>query len=91
MTEDRKKLQHHLGRLRGVQHQIDEARRKLHERASQQLASIPAVQQHVEDHVARGLGGGPLAQRALRKLLIERARLHHVVLGADGAGDDAGA
>lgn len=86
MKEERDKLLHHLGRLRAVQHQMDEARRKLHERAAEQLDSIPEVQEHIEAHVARGKGGGPLAHRALRKLLVERARLHHVVLGGDDDG-----
>jgi hypothetical protein len=86
VTEDHDKLMKQLGRLRAIQRQLDHARQQLHQKADEQLASIPEVQEHIEAHAARGKGGGPLAHRALRKLIVERARLHHIVQTRDDDG-----
>lgn len=77
---DHEHLLHHLGRLQGIRRQLQDARRQLHEKASAQLESMPAAIDHVGAHVERGQGGGPLAERAHQRLLIERGRLHHLVL-----------
>lgn len=87
MKEDHEKLLQATARLQAVQRQIDDARRQLHERAEEQKTSLEPVKQHVEAHVARGKGGGILAGRALHKLVVEQARLNHIVLTRD---DDPG-
>ena len=91
MKEERDQLIGHLGRLVAVRRQIADARRQIRERASEQAASIPDVQDHVEAHLARDQGGGPLGHRALRKLITERARLHQLLMTDPHGGlDDAG-
>lgn len=79
MKEEHAKLLKHLGRLVAIKRQLDAQRDALHQKAGEQLDSIPEVHDHIAAHVAREAGGGPLAQRALRKVISERARLHHIV------------
>ncbi len=76
----------HLGRLQAIRRQIHHQRMLLHERAGQQLDSMPELIDHVGAHVEREQGGGPLAARAHRRLIVERARLHHLVQTRDDDG-----
>lgn len=83
MKDEHDQLVHHLGRLQAIRHQITDARRQLHEKVDQQLDSMPAAIEHVEAHLARGKGGGPLGHRALRTMLVERSRLHRLIHARD--------
>ena len=86
MKDTHDKLLHQMGRLQAIRRQIDDARRQLHEKTDQQLDSMPAAIEHVEAHLARGKGGGPLGHRALRKMLVERSRLHRLIHARDDGG-----
>lgn len=67
------------GRLHAHRSSLREHRATLIERAEQQLDSIVETIRVVEQHVQAGEGGGVLAQRRLKALLVERHRLARFV------------
>lgn len=72
-----------MGRLQAIRHQLEDARRQLHEKTDAQLSSMPEMIEGVEHHLERDKGGGPLGHRALRTLLVERSRLHRLIHARD--------
>lgn len=62
-------------RLHAHRASLGEHRKTLVQRAEQQLDTIRRTIRIVEQHVAAGEGGGILAQRRLKALHVERARL----------------
>lgn len=90
MKEHHEKLTEQLGRIGAMRRTLKDSRRKLHERAEEQYASMPAAIHAAEQHVEAGKAG-ILGFRALRKLHTERARLANIVLPkVSGLLDDDG-
>ena len=86
MKKEHDELMRHLGRLQAIRHQITDVRRQLHERVDEQHRTLGPAIAHVEAHVERDQGGGILAARALRKMLVERGRLNQIIHTRDDDG-----
>lgn len=67
-------------RLTGHRRSLETARHQVHDRAREQLDTMPEAIGTVEDHVRRDRAGGILGHRVHRTLLTERARLQNIVL-----------
>jgi len=78
-TQRRETMIGHMARLEAQRRPLGDALRQLLQKADEQLDSMGPTIHLVEQHVQAGLGGGILAQRRLRTLLAERARLIQVI------------
>lgn len=87
MSDQREALTKKLAELEAERRQIEQTKKRVHERAKKQWDTMPDAIDKVEK-AAAGPKGSALTQRYLRTLHTERARLGQVVQDLEPDADD---